>query len=127
MPLQTSSPGRTSRNMRSPRWRPGNERKDARTRWARQRDTAPSRRAVRALRRAFGKSDVRSCRADEDDVAARSPFKPVVSRLLDASIWGDTTDQTFASSSLPPDIPSRPTSVEAFVRAATQKSAPSSA
>jgi uncharacterized protein YbjT (DUF2867 family) len=55
------------------------------------------------------------------------PFMPVVSRLLDASIWGDTTDQTFASSSLPPDIPSRPTSVEAFVRAATQKFVPSSA
>ena len=55
------------------------------------------------------------------------PFKPVVSRLLDASIWGETTDQTFASSSLPPDIPARATSVEAFVRAATQKFAPSSA
>lgn len=55
------------------------------------------------------------------------PFKPVVSRLLDASIWSDTTDQTFASSSLPPDIPSRQTSVETFIRAATQKFPGSSA
>lgn len=45
------------------------------------------------------------------------PINPVVSRLMAASIWSETTDQTFDLQSLPQDIPASSTPVDAFVRA----------
>jgi len=43
-------------------------------------------------------------------------INPVVSRLMAASVWGETTDQTFDVGRLPPDIPASSTQVDAFVR-----------
>lgn len=45
------------------------------------------------------------------------PVNPVVSRLMDASVWGETSDQTYDIAALPRDRPAQLTSVDAFVRA----------
>jgi NADH dehydrogenase len=43
-------------------------------------------------------------------------INPVVSRLMAASVWGETTNQTFDVRRLPQDIPASLTRIDAFVR-----------
>lgn len=43
------------------------------------------------------------------------PVNPVVSRLMDVSVWGETTDQTFDVRALPQDVAVALTSVDTFV------------
>lgn len=49
------------------------------------------------------------------------PFQPVISRLMALSVWVDTTDQTFDSTSMLQQFPMTLTHVEDFVRAQVKK------
>jgi uncharacterized protein YbjT (DUF2867 family) len=44
------------------------------------------------------------------------PFRPVLSRLMEAAVFGDTTDQTFDVADIPPDYRGPMTHVEDFIR-----------
>jgi NADH dehydrogenase len=44
------------------------------------------------------------------------PFQPVISRLMLASVWGDTTDQTFDPSAMLKEFPMTLTRIEDFIR-----------
>ena len=45
------------------------------------------------------------------------PINPVVSRLMGASVWGETVDQTFDARTVPSDVPLPSTTVDTFVHA----------
>ena len=44
------------------------------------------------------------------------PLNPVISRLMTASLWGDTTDQTFDPAAMLKEFPMRLTHVDEFIR-----------
>jgi uncharacterized protein YbjT (DUF2867 family) len=44
------------------------------------------------------------------------PLNPVISRLMTASVWGDTTDQTFDPAAMLKEFPMRLTHVDEFIR-----------
>ncbi len=44
------------------------------------------------------------------------PFRPVLSRLMEAAVFGDTTDQTFDVADIPPKYRGPMTHVEDFIR-----------
>ena len=52
------------------------------------------------------------------------PFRPVLSRLMEAAIFSDTTDQTFDAGDIPPQYRASMTRVEDFIRMRTRTSAP---
>lgn len=49
------------------------------------------------------------------------PFNPVISRLMDVSVWSDTTDQTFDVRTLPQDLPAPTTQVSTFIAEQLQR------
>ena len=54
------------------------------------------------------------------------PINPVVSRLMGASVWGETADQTFDPRTLPPEVPPPSTTVDTFICAQVHSPQPAS-
>ena len=82
-------------------------------------DNVTKRQVVQMYERALGRSASVRC----VPVAAMRiiapivrPFRPVLSRLMEAAVFSDTTDQTFDVAGLPPEFHGPMTHVEDFIR-----------